>query len=130
VGNTQPICYTKAHESFLQTVFAIPFVILCLQPLVAIERNLLFCYSDKRWQFETKGVWNCTFVNRVSGVQIAPGAPIFKPKKVPLLTEAFTPDSHALEEDQAARLIESAGFSLETVKESGPYHYLIIARRA
>jgi len=30
--------------------------------------------------------------------------------------------------EQAANLIEAAGFLVEAVKESGPYHYLIIAR--
>jgi hypothetical protein len=62
----QPICYTKPHGSFLQAVFAIPIAILCLQPLVTIERNLLFWYSDKRWQFKAKSVWNSTFLNRKS----------------------------------------------------------------
>lgn len=31
-------------------------------------------------------------------------------------------------EEQAVSLIEAAGFKVETVKEAGPYHYLIIAR--
>lgn len=30
--------------------------------------------------------------------------------------------------EMAARLIRSAGFTIETVRDSGPYHYLIIAR--
>ncbi len=32
------------------------------------------------------------------------------------------------DEETAARLIEAAGFTVETTKDSGPYHYLIIAR--
>lgn len=31
-------------------------------------------------------------------------------------------------EEVAARLIEAAGFSVETIKDSGLYHYLVIAR--
>lgn len=32
------------------------------------------------------------------------------------------------DEEQAKRLITQAGFNVESVRESGPYHYLIIAR--
>lgn len=32
-------------------------------------------------------------------------------------------------EKEAARIIESAGFRVEAVKEAGPYHYLIAARQ-
>jgi ubiquinone/menaquinone biosynthesis C-methylase UbiE len=31
-------------------------------------------------------------------------------------------------EAKASRLIEAAGFTIETVRDSGPYHYIIIAR--
>ena len=31
-------------------------------------------------------------------------------------------------EEEATRLIRSVGFRIETVKESGPYHYMIIAK--
>ncbi len=31
------------------------------------------------------------------------------------------------DEAKATHLIEAAGFSVESVKDSGPYHYLIIA---
>jgi len=30
--------------------------------------------------------------------------------------------------DIAVRLIQTAGFTVETVKDSGPYHYLVVAR--
>lgn len=33
-------------------------------------------------------------------------------------------------EDEAARLIESVGFKIETLRESGPYHYVIIATKS
>lgn len=32
------------------------------------------------------------------------------------------------DQEMAARLIEAAGFTIEIIKDSGPYHYLIIAR--
>jgi ubiquinone/menaquinone biosynthesis C-methylase UbiE len=38
------------------------------------------------------------------------------------------PVSLRFDEATASRLIESAGFKIESVKESGPYHYVIIAR--
>lgn len=31
-------------------------------------------------------------------------------------------------EDMAVRLIQTAGFTVETVKDSGPYHYLVVAK--
>jgi ubiquinone/menaquinone biosynthesis C-methylase UbiE len=31
-------------------------------------------------------------------------------------------------EDMAVHLIQTAGFTVETVKESGPYHYLVVAK--
>ncbi len=41
---------------------------------------------------------------------------------------AFGPPVHIrFDEDAATRLIEQAGFRVETIKESGPYHYLVIA---
>ncbi len=38
------------------------------------------------------------------------------------------PLSKRFSEEEAVSLIETAGFRVETVKEAGPYHYLIIAR--
>ncbi len=32
------------------------------------------------------------------------------------------------DEEVAARLIEAAGFTVDTITDSGPYHYLVIAR--
>jgi len=32
-------------------------------------------------------------------------------------------------EEEAVRLIEAAGFRMETVAEAGPYHYLMVAKR-
>jgi len=32
-------------------------------------------------------------------------------------------------EEEAARLIQSAGFKIETTRECGPYHYVNIARK-
>ena len=41
----------------------------------------------------------------------------------------FGPPTHIrFDEAKASRLIEAAGFKIETIKDSGPYHYLIIAR--
>jgi hypothetical protein len=34
------------------------------------------------------------------------------------------------DEAEARQIIESAGFAVETSKEAGPYHYLILARVA
>jgi ubiquinone/menaquinone biosynthesis C-methylase UbiE len=31
-------------------------------------------------------------------------------------------------EDMTVRLIQTAGFTIETVKDSGPYHYLVVAK--
>jgi ubiquinone/menaquinone biosynthesis C-methylase UbiE len=46
-------------------------------------------------------------------------------KKEPL----FGPPRHIrFDEAKASRLIEAAGYKIETIKDSGPYHYLIIAR--
>jgi hypothetical protein len=33
-----------------------------------------------------------------------------------------------ISEDMAVRLIQTAGFTVETVKDSGPYHYLVVAK--
>lgn len=38
------------------------------------------------------------------------------------------PVQRRFSEEQASRLIETAGFTIETIKESGRYHYLLIAR--
>jgi len=32
------------------------------------------------------------------------------------------------DQEMAARLIKSTGFTVETIRNSSPYHYLIIAR--
>ncbi len=40
------------------------------------------------------------------------------------------PTAIRFSEKQAARLIEAAGFTIETIKDSGLYHYLVIARTA
>jgi ubiquinone/menaquinone biosynthesis C-methylase UbiE len=41
----------------------------------------------------------------------------------------FGPPAHIrFDEAKASRLIETAGFTVETVKDSGRYHYIIIAR--
>jgi len=47
-------------------------------------------------------------------------------KKEPM--ELGPPAEIRFSEEEATRLIESAGLTIETVKESGPYHYLIIAK--
>ncbi len=47
-------------------------------------------------------------------------------KKEP--TELGPPLRIRFAEEVAACLIEAAGFSVETTKDSGPYHYLVIAR--
>jgi ubiquinone/menaquinone biosynthesis C-methylase UbiE len=42
---------------------------------------------------------------------------------------SFGPPRHIrFDEATAARLIEAAGYKIETIQDSGPYHYLIIAR--
>jgi ubiquinone/menaquinone biosynthesis C-methylase UbiE len=42
---------------------------------------------------------------------------------------AFGPPSHIrFDEAKASRLIAAAGFTVETIADSGPYHYLITAR--
>ena len=47
-------------------------------------------------------------------------------KKKPM---AFGPPSRIrFSEQQAAELIKSAGFKVETVKDAGPYHYIIVAK--
>jgi ubiquinone/menaquinone biosynthesis C-methylase UbiE len=48
-------------------------------------------------------------------------------KKTP--TEIGPPLQIRFSEEEAARLIESVGFKIETLKESGPYHYVIIAAK-
>ncbi len=47
-------------------------------------------------------------------------------KKEPM--ELGPPLRIRFDEETAARLIEAAGFSVETIKDSGPYHYLVIAK--
>jgi ubiquinone/menaquinone biosynthesis C-methylase UbiE len=48
-------------------------------------------------------------------------------KKTP--TEIGPPLRIRFSEEKAASLIESAGLKIETVRESGPYHYVIIATK-
>jgi ubiquinone/menaquinone biosynthesis C-methylase UbiE len=47
-------------------------------------------------------------------------------KKEPM--ELGPPLKIRFDEEMAARLIEEAGFTLETIKDSGAYHYLVIAK--
>lgn len=47
-------------------------------------------------------------------------------KKEPM--ELGPPFEIRFSEEEASRLIEDAGFKIEVVRETGPYHYLIIAK--
>ncbi len=47
-------------------------------------------------------------------------------KKEPM--EPGPPLAIRFSEETAASLIEGAGFTVETIKDSGPYHYLVVAR--
>jgi ubiquinone/menaquinone biosynthesis C-methylase UbiE len=47
-------------------------------------------------------------------------------KKEPM--ELGPPLGIRFDEEMALRLIETAGFTIETIKDSGPYHYLVIAK--
>jgi ubiquinone/menaquinone biosynthesis C-methylase UbiE len=47
-------------------------------------------------------------------------------KKEPM--ELGPPVHIRFSEEEAAKRIEAAGFRIETVKEAGPYHYIVIAR--
>ena len=38
------------------------------------------------------------------------------------------PLAKRFDEQQATRLIEAAGFTVETIREAGPYHYVVIAK--
>lgn len=49
-------------------------------------------------------------------------------KKEPM--EIGPPEGIRFSEVQAGRLIESAGFKIVAVRNSGPYHYLVIAKRS
>lgn len=49
-------------------------------------------------------------------------------KKIPM--EVGPPLRIRFSEEEASRLIESAGFKIESVRESAPYHYAIIATKA
>jgi len=40
--------WSVVHGIKKGSFFAIPFAILCLQPLATITRNLMFCCSDKK----------------------------------------------------------------------------------
>jgi ubiquinone/menaquinone biosynthesis C-methylase UbiE len=48
-------------------------------------------------------------------------------KKTPM--EIGPPLQIRFSEEEATRLIEAAGLKIETIRESGPYHYMIIARK-